>query len=69
LSFGVYGTIGNALSLTKKSWLNMKQVWHPSLAYQRDWKVPLKDQEWGLVDQFRGLLLKNIKRPLQLEPD
>jgi hypothetical protein len=25
LSFGVYGTIGNALSLTKKSWLNMKQ--------------------------------------------
>jgi hypothetical protein len=47
----------------------MKQVWHPSLAYQRDWKVPLKDQEWGLVDQFRGLLLKNIKRPLQLEPD
>jgi hypothetical protein len=53
----------------RKTWLNAKQVWHLTLAYLRDWKMPFKDQEWKLVDQIKHLLIRKLRMPMELEPD
>jgi hypothetical protein len=32
----------NNIVFNKKTWLNMKQVWHLALSYLRSWKIPFK---------------------------
>lgn len=59
----------NSIVFNRKFWLNMMQVWHLTLCYLRDWKVPFKDQEWALVDQFKHLLIRELKMPMELEPN
>jgi hypothetical protein len=41
----------------------MKQVWHLALSYLRIWRIPFKDYDWDLVDQFMCLLIKKENHP------
>jgi hypothetical protein len=59
----------NFIVFNRNTWLNMNHVWHPTLAYLRDCKVPFKDQEWVLVDQFKHLLIRKLRMPMELELD
>ena len=56
----------NSLVFNKCTWINMKQVWRLVLFHLRNWKVPFKDLEGGLVDKFMDLMLLQLKKPLML---
>jgi hypothetical protein len=59
----------NSIVFNRKSWLNMKQVWHLALSYLRSWRIPFKQQVWTKVDQFVVLLTQKLRQPLELKPD
>jgi hypothetical protein len=59
----------NSIVFNRKTWLNMKQVWHLALSYMRSWKIPFKHQVWTKVDQFAELLKQKLSQPLELMPD
>jgi hypothetical protein len=53
----------NTIVFNIKAWLNVKHVWHLILGYLRDWKIPFKDQDWALVDQFKKPASKKSQDP------
>jgi hypothetical protein len=59
----------NSIVFNRKTWLNMKQVWHLALSYLRSWKIPFKHQVWTKVDQFADLLTQKLRQPLELMSD
>jgi hypothetical protein len=59
----------NSIVFNRKTWLNMKQVWHLALSYLRSWKIPFKTQVWTKVDQFAHMLAQKLRQPLELKPD
>ena len=51
----------NSIVFNRKTWLNKKQVWHLTLTYLREWRIPFKGQTWALVDQFIEVLIRKLK--------
>jgi hypothetical protein len=47
----------------------MKQVWGLLLSYLRDWQIPFKSLEWGLVERFKNTLVRKLKMVPSLMPD
>ena len=58
----------NNIVFNRKTWLNLKQVWHLILLHLRNWKVPFKHLEWPMVDKFMILLSSKLQSPLEIMP-
>jgi hypothetical protein len=59
----------NDLVFNRKTWLSMKQVWGLILSYLRNWQIPFKNPEWGLVESFKAVLVRKLKIMPSLMPD